>query len=391
MDTYFISVKTALLLFPIIAFIITTPYIFLQYHKYGSIPFFRTTIVYSFVLYLMIIYFLVILPLPSIEEVKNLSTPITQLIPFHFIADFFNETSFVLTDFHTYLPALKNPAFYTVIFNIFLFVPLGIYLRYYFKCNWIKTLVISFGLSLFFELTQLSGLYGIYPRPYRLFDVDDLMINTLGGMIGFWITPICYLFLPSRDKLDELSYERGKRVSYFRRLVAFFIDCFVMLILNMIISYLIPTSYRINYIITIVLYEILLPWLTKGRTIGKFIVQIKVTTESGTTPKFYQYCIRYGMLYFLILPAPFYLMWLFGMCSTLVWYLQLVCLVLIIYLGILYLKFFFGFFLNGIRKKGILPYEKYSKTILSSSIKLPLMENEKQEIEEEKQDLKKTA
>ncbi|MCG5648116.1 VanZ family protein, partial [Oliverpabstia sp. DFI.9.49] len=42
-----------------------------------------------------------------------------------------------------------------------------------------KTFILSFLLTLSFELIQRSALFGLYPRPYRLFDVDDLMINTL--------------------------------------------------------------------------------------------------------------------------------------------------------------------------------------------------------------------
>lgn len=50
-------------------------------------------------------------------------------------------------------------------------------------------MMLTLGLSLVFELTQLSGLFGLYPRPYRLADVDDLMTNTLGGMVGYWLRP----------------------------------------------------------------------------------------------------------------------------------------------------------------------------------------------------------
>ncbi len=35
-----------------------------------------------------------------------------------------------------------------------LVLPFGVYLRYYFKCSFLKTVLASFLLSLFFELTQ---------------------------------------------------------------------------------------------------------------------------------------------------------------------------------------------------------------------------------------------
>jgi glycopeptide antibiotics resistance protein len=42
----------------------------------------------------------------------------------------------------------------------------------------------TFLLSLIIESAQLTGLFFIYPGSYRLFDVDDLITNTLGGFLG---------------------------------------------------------------------------------------------------------------------------------------------------------------------------------------------------------------
>lgn len=38
------------------------------------------------------------------------------------------------------------------------------------------------------ELMQLSALFGIYPCPYRHFEVDDLILNIGGGLTGFALT-----------------------------------------------------------------------------------------------------------------------------------------------------------------------------------------------------------
>lgn len=58
------------------------------------------------------------------------------------------------------------------------------------------------------------------------------------------------------------------------------------------------------YIIVIVLYFILLPWLTRGRTIGKFLVGIRLMSENKRPPKLFQYILRYGLQYLLVIPAP---------------------------------------------------------------------------------------
>lgn len=42
----------------------------------------------------------------------------------------------------------------------------------------------GFALSLSCELTQLTGLWGLYDCAYRSFNVDDLLLNTLGVVTG---------------------------------------------------------------------------------------------------------------------------------------------------------------------------------------------------------------
>ena len=51
-----------------------------------------------------------------------------------------------------------------------------------------------------FELTQLSGLYFIYPRSYRLADVNDLINNTVGHS-WLLVDAALYLFCQQEKKL----------------------------------------------------------------------------------------------------------------------------------------------------------------------------------------------
>ena len=271
--SYFISIKTAIVVFPLIALLFSIPFVLHQYHKYGSINPFRVLIVYSFILYLITIYFLVILPLPNKEEVIYKPNMI-KLIPFGFINDFIRESSFVINEPTTYLKAIKEPCFYTVIFNIFMTIPFGMYLRYYFKCNFKKTLFISFILSLFFELTQLTGLYGLYPYPYRVFDVDDLIMNTLGGIIGYFIMGFVDNFLPTREKIDEDSLEAGEVVSGFRRITMFSLDCFLYILIFAFISLFISNKYI--PLIVFVIYFIIYPYFKNGQTLGSRFLNVRL-------------------------------------------------------------------------------------------------------------------
>lgn len=92
-----------------------------------------------------------------------------QLIPFSTIKDFiFNSPS--------YLIAIEN-----LLGNILIFSPLGFLLPIIFskKINNIaKIIIITFILSLTIEIIQLFTGLGF-------FDVDDLILNTLGGSLGY--------------------------------------------------------------------------------------------------------------------------------------------------------------------------------------------------------------
>ncbi len=346
MGVYLESIKTAFLIFPLLAFLITLPYLLLQYHKYGSVPLIRSSIVYTFILYLLTAYFLVILPLPSKEEVLMMPTKVPQLIPFTFIGDFietFKESSGVSS-------FLKSPIVYTTLFNIAITIPFGVYLRYYFKKKWYTTIIYTFLLSLYFEITQLTGLYGLYPKAYRLFDVDDLIVNTLGGLIGYLITPIVTIFLPDRDEIDKISYKRGKTVSIYRRFLAFLIDIFVFATLMFIMLALIDFD---NFIIPLVLitliYYIILPTLTSC-TLGKHLVKIKLSSKNKY--KHLSIFIRQVILYFIIIFGPIIVINYNDYING------LIILFYIIFLTYTYFEMFLKFF--G-RKKPLI-YERLTKT-----------------------------
>lgn len=66
--------------------------------------------------------------------------------------------------------------------NIFAFSPIGFFVPIIYKkwekFEWIHCIVVTFLLSLIIETTQLILKIGV-------FDVDDLLLNTLGGLIGY--------------------------------------------------------------------------------------------------------------------------------------------------------------------------------------------------------------
>lgn len=50
---YITAIKFAVLVFPVIALILTLPYIIVQYFKYGSVSFLRSLILFTFFFYML--------------------------------------------------------------------------------------------------------------------------------------------------------------------------------------------------------------------------------------------------------------------------------------------------------------------------------------------------
>lgn len=301
MSPYMLAIQQAVVIYPIIVLLFTIPYVLFNYHKYGSVFSLRIIVVYSFVLYMLCVYCLVILPLPSAETAETLHSHRMQLVPFSFVRDIAKNTHIVLNQPKTWLTLVNSNAFLTNLFNLFMTMPFGMYMRYYFRKSWKQTLVLSFCLSLFFELTQLSGVYFIYPGAYRLFDVDDLIVNTAGGMAGYALVGPFMKLLPSRAELDKLSYRRGVSVSFTRRFTSFVIDMAVVGALGLtgvIIAAFVNEQYTIEMLeATALAYFCVVPIFANGRTLGKKMTSLSIMNRSGKKASWFQYIVRGGSLY----------------------------------------------------------------------------------------------
>ncbi len=347
MSQYIEPIKTAVLFFPFVALLFTMPYMLVQYRKYGAILLMRTAVIYSFILYLMCAYFLTILPLPDWDFVAGLTSPTIQLIPLREVVDLFRHSAVEWSNPATYYRLFTGHDFFQIVANVAMTIPFGIYLRYYFGCGFKKTVMLTLGLSLVFELTQLSGLFGLYPRPYRLADVDDLMTNTLGGMVGYWAAPLVIKLLPSKERMDEVAYRRGTHVSVTRRAFAAMLDGCVLLVLMAVLLWLapglMPSTNDIGgvllwffecYTAGIALYFMLGEWLLKGRTVGKRLLHLRLTDiRDGGRPKLWQCVVRYTVLYLVVLPTPMVILLVLTLGGldggALVWSV-LICIVLLL-------------------------------------------------------------
>lgn len=324
---YLISIKVAILVFPALTFFITLPYMIINYRKYGSINKLRTFILYSFILYLLTIYLLVILPLPNRESVHTTYRQMLNLSPFSFIMDFIKDNPFVLSKPATWFRALKHPTFYVPAFNVLMLIPFGMYLRYYFKCSFKKTMLLTALLSLFFELTQFSGLYFIYPGPYRLADIDDIIQNTTGGCIGYLLGRLAMYCLPSREEIDEKAFQEGLRVSSIRVCLSLIIDVWIVNIPYAISKTTLPFS------VFLAIYFSLIP-LLNGKTLGSALLKFGIEFENA---KWVRTILRGVLLigYFSLIPSGLlYLMNEFNKdaeSTSFLWMFPITFLILIIF------------------------------------------------------------
>ena len=143
--------------------------------------------------------------LPDAAQAAALSGHRIQLVPFQFVADFLRETPLVLSDAHTYLPALLDRTVLQVVCNILMLMPFGMYLRYVCGLDLGRVALASLAFSAFIELGQLTGLFFVFRGSYRLCDVDDLMLNTLGGLLGGELVHALEAYLPPLDAITLSS------------------------------------------------------------------------------------------------------------------------------------------------------------------------------------------
>jgi glycopeptide antibiotics resistance protein len=102
--------------------------------------------------------------------------------------------------------------FKMIVGNVLLFMPLGFYLPLVAKkhMNVWKAVIIGFCVSLCIEVMQMLISLLINCR-YRAFDVDDLLLNTAGTVLGLVIFKLLYYVLYDCLKRDISRYIQFKK------------------------------------------------------------------------------------------------------------------------------------------------------------------------------------
>ncbi|MEL4357641.1 MULTISPECIES: VanZ family protein [unclassified Luteococcus] len=112
--------------------------------------------------------------------------------------------------------ALLDHSVLELVFNVALFVPLGWFGRRIGEWRVLTTLLVGVAVCLLIELTQYTGVYGIFPCAYRLADVVDLVTNTTGTLVGIALAMLFPRLFPSTAQL-EADADRAREVDKGRR------------------------------------------------------------------------------------------------------------------------------------------------------------------------------
>ncbi|WP_417179118.1 VanZ family protein, partial [Adlercreutzia sp.] len=172
LGNYSENFAAALVLWPALSFLLTLPILAYLYHRDGRLRFGTFVGAYLTVLYVCGLGCFTLYPLPQGDAGPGIT---------YGVAPNFNPMNFkndIAKD------GLK--AVFQLAFNGVFFMPLGFIAGRLLRLRFLPSVLLGLAASLLIEVSQLTGLFGIYPYAYRCCDADDVITNTLGAALG-WV------------------------------------------------------------------------------------------------------------------------------------------------------------------------------------------------------------
>lgn len=302
--------------------VLFVPFVAVSFRRRGGLSLGRFVLWGAALIYFMAIWTYTLLPLPDPDA---MSCAGTNLELFAFVDDLRVAASRSMT-------ALTDPAALQLLLNVLLFVPLGFFVRVLGGRGVVVAALTGLGVSAFIEFTQLTGVWGLYPCAYRVFDVDDLLTNTLGAVIGALIAfavPVRHRGMArSPDAMLPQPVTRGRRLLVMAcdALAAWLVSLTVAVAFQLALAHLGARDEVLDgsAASTVAAVTAIVAWLivvlATGRTVGDLAVQLRY--EGGPLPEGLARVLRFaggigGFLVLFALPGAWDLVgWIFAVTSV---------------------------------------------------------------------------
>lgn len=351
----------ALQIGPFVALAFSLPYTIYGYVRTKSLDVWKCTYLYAFCLYFLCAYFVTWLPLPTAETFAKLKpmSEFIQLVPFQSFLDIERKT------------LMRDLAI--ILFNVAMTMPLGYFLREFFHVSIKKTILIGFLTSLLYEVTQLTGLFFIYPRAYRIFDIDDLIINTIGAYLGYVIAPWISCLLPMASDRANHRLIQGSEVAFMQRAIAAAIDFLTVLAIAVVMIVFAPalqtpmTSkaslmrfplFFVYFMAITLLYSAFIG----ERTLGYRLTGLRLMTENGLAANRLTCVLRTFLMYICVFSIPFWVLFFMSIyteyagAKSILWVLISALLMMCAAKNLLEMMF------NAVTNGSSMFYDRYLKT-----------------------------
>lgn len=304
------SFNVAVLVWPLLSLLLSVPVLVALYRRDGWLPLTTMFAVYASILYAAGLVCFTLYPLPTGDAGPGITYGIPPILdPLNFIHD---------------IAEGGVRAVFQLLFNIVLFVPLGFIARTLLKLKLPLALALSFATTCLIETAQLTGLFGVYPFAYRTFDVDDLICNTLGGLIGWGLGhAAARLTQREAEVLPPVTHSPG----FVRRAVALWTDAMIIDVCAVVPRLVMAAGLRLLmgdafdeallnwvngamwagcYVIAFAVVEVVVPWMRDGSTPAGLFYRMSCETRRRVGASRIAFYAARAVVLLLVLRHPLY-------------------------------------------------------------------------------------
>lgn len=304
------SFAAAVIMWPFLSFLFTMPILAFLYHRDGKLRFGSAAAAYCSVLYLAGLACFTLYPLPTGDAGPGITYGIPpQFNPLNFIFDIMKD---------------GWKAVFQTLFNVMLFMPLGFIAGRFLRMKLPATIILALVATCLIETAQLTGLFGIYPYAYRTFEVDDIIFNTLGGVLGWFCAKLFARVLPQAQiGAPKITHDPG----LLRRVVALWIDLVLIslatfgpwMFLDLASEVLFSEAFSLigmnvvqtESVLTMACFviafsgiEFVFPWIKNGSTPGGLIVRMSFETRERSGGKRVLFYLARGAFLVVLFALP---------------------------------------------------------------------------------------